>query len=116
MAIDFTSDKYWKKMINQGLIRFFLLKVLYEDKESYGYKIVERISELSDGICNPTESTIYPALKELMNGKYLDCHSVSNGKKIRKVYSLNLKGKSAYRAAAKAYGEIIPTLRKSILL
>jgi DNA-binding PadR family transcriptional regulator len=110
------DEKYWKTLINQGLIRFFLLKVLYADKEAHGYGLVKRIEEISDGLCRPTESTIYPALDQLSRGGYVDINKVSAGKKVRKVYSLNEKGRSAFRAAAKAYGEIIPTLRKAIML
>jgi len=109
------EEKYWRKMINQGLIRFFLLKVLYADKESYGYKIVRRIEEVSDGLCRPTESTIYPALEQLFGGGYVDVNKISAGKKIRKIYSLNEKGRAAFRAAAKSYGEIIPILRRAIM-
>ncbi|MCX6812002.1 MAG: PadR family transcriptional regulator [Candidatus Berkelbacteria bacterium] len=112
----FDDEKYWRTLINQGLIRFFLLKVLFVDKESYGYKMVKRIEEISDGLCRPTESTIYPALEQLMSGGYLDVTKLSSGKKVRKVYSLNDKGRAAFRAAAKAYGEIIPVLRQAIML
>lgn len=114
--MDFTEEKYWRGLINQGLIRFYLLKVLYQDKEGYGYKIVTRVEELSDGLCRPTESTIYPALEQLSRGGYVDVNRISARKKIRKIYSLNEKGRSAFRAAAKAYGEIIPVLRRSIML
>ena len=110
------DEKYWRKMINQGLIRFFLLKVLYKDKESYGYRLVNRIEEISEGLCRPTESTIYPALEQLSSGGYVEINKISSGKKIRKVYSLNEKGRGAFRAAAKAYGEILPMLRKAIML
>lgn len=134
----FEDEKYWQGLINQGLIRFFLLKVIYTDKEIHGYKLVKRIEEVSEGLCRPTESTIYPALEQLMSGGYLEMIKVSatpgqtagsenslvrrrpsgsaTGKKVRKVYSLNEKGRSAFRAAAKAYGEILPILRRSIML
>lgn len=112
----FEDEKYWKTLINQGLIRFFLLKVIYSDKEAHGYGLVKRIEEVSDGLCRPTESTIYPALDQLFRGGYVEVNKISAGKKIRKVYSLNEKGRAAFRAAAKAYGEIIPTLRKAIML
>lgn len=115
-TMDLESAGYWRKLINQGLIKFFLLKVLYKDKESYGYKMVRRIEELSEGVCRPTESTVYPALEQLMSGGYVVVSEVSAGVRIRKVYSLNEKGRSAYRTAAKAYGEIIPLLRESIML
>ncbi|MFA7244486.1 MAG: PadR family transcriptional regulator [Patescibacteria group bacterium] len=114
--MDLENPGYWRKLINQGMIRFFLLKVLYKDKESYGYKLVKRIEELSEGICRPTESTIYPALDQLMKGGYVTIQEVSAGMRTRKVYSLNEQGRSAYRTAAKAYGEIIPLLREAIML
>jgi DNA-binding PadR family transcriptional regulator len=112
----YEDEKYWKSLINQGLIRFFLLKVLYADKEAHGYGLVKRIEEISEGLCRPTESTVYPALEQLNSGGYLDVNKISAGKKVRKVYSLNDKGRSAFRAAAKAYGEIIPVLRQAIML
>lgn len=114
--MDLTSEGYWRKLINQGLIRFFLLKVLYKDKESYGYRIVKRIEELSEGVCRPTESTVYPALEQLKNEGYTIASEVSAGARVRKVYSLTEKGRSAYRSGAKAYGEIIPLLREAIML
>lgn len=114
--MDLTSEGYWRRLINQGLIKFFLLKVLYKDKESYGYRIVKRIEELSEGTCRPTESTIYPALEQLKKDGYAITSEISVGARKRIIYSLNEKGRSAYRAAAKSYGEILPLLREAILL
>lgn len=114
--MDLTSEGYWRKLINQGLIRFFLLKVIYKDKESYGYRIVKRIEELSEGTCRPTESTIYPALEQLEKEGYLISKEISAGPRVRKIYSLTEKGRAANRAAAKTYGELIPLLRESIML
>lgn len=114
--MDLTSEGYWRKLINQGLIKFFMLKVLYKDKESYGYKIVKRIEELSEGTCRPTESTIYPALEQLSTEGYTTTQQINTGARVRIVYSLTEKGRLAYRTAAKSYGEIIPLLRESIML
>jgi len=114
--MDLTSEGYWRKLINQGLIKFFLLKVLYKDKESYGYRIVKRIEELSEGACRPTESTVYPALMQLQQDGYALARETSSGARKKIVYMLNEKGRAAYRTAAKSYGEIIPLLREAILL
>ena len=116
IIMDLTSEGYWRKLINQGLIRFFLLKVLYKDKESYGYRLVKRVEELSEGTCRPTESTIYPALDQLYRENYVTVMEISVGSRIRKVYALTDRGRAAYRAAAKSYGEIIPLLRQAIML
>lgn len=114
--MDLTNEGYWRKLINQGLIKFFLLKVLYKDKESYGYRIVKRIEELSEGTCRPTESTIYPALEQLKKDGYATTRKLSAGARVRIIYTLTEKGRFAYRSAAKSYGEIIPLLRDAILL
>jgi len=114
--MDLTNEGYWRKLINQGLIKFFLLKVLYKDKESYGYRIVKRIEQLSEGTCRPTESTIYPALEQLKKDDYATTTRIAGGSRQRILYSLNERGRAAYRSAAKSYGEIIPLLRESIML
>jgi PadR family transcriptional regulator, regulatory protein PadR len=114
--MDLTSEGYWRKLINQGLIKFFLLKVLYKDKESYGYRIVRRIEELSEGTCRPTESTIYPALDQLAKDGCAQVREISTGMRTRKIYTLTDTGRHAYRSAAKSYGEIIPLLREAIML
>jgi PadR family transcriptional regulator PadR len=63
---------------------------------AHGYEIVRRINELSDGIFEWQEGTIYPALhkleaKELIRGQWVEALS---GKK-RRVYSLTDDGKRA---------------------
>jgi DNA-binding PadR family transcriptional regulator len=93
-----------------------LLKVLYKDKESYGYRIVKRIEVLSEGTCRPTESTIYPALEQLKKDGYASTTTISVGARQRILYSLTDKGRQAYRSAAKSYGELVPLLREAIML
>lgn len=110
------NEGYWRRLINQGLIKFFLLKVLYKDKESYGYRIINRIEELSDGFCKPTESTIYPALAELESAGYVESSWLSAGNRQRKNYTLTPSGRDAFRSATKTYAAIIPILRQSTLL
>ena len=112
---DLETNDYWQKMINQGLIKFFLLKALREEG-LYGYVLTKRIEELSWGVCKPTQGTLYPALNQLEKDGYLTVHSTKYHGRERKVYQITIKGKQAFRIAAKAYGEIIPLLNKAIVL
>lgn len=112
---DMESHDYWQKMINQGLIRFYLLKALREEP-MYGYIISKKIEELSWGACKPTQGTLYPALGQLQKDGYLMVHSTKYRGRERKIYQITEKGKAAFRAGAKAYGEIIPLLNKAIVL
>lgn len=109
------SPEYWQKMINQGLIKFFLLKSLREEA-LYGYVLTKRIEELSWGACRPTQGTLYPALAQLEKEGYLTVHVTKYKGRERKIYLITEKGKTAFRTAAKTYGEIIPLLNKAIVL
>ena len=71
---------------------------------AHGYEIVRRINELSDGIFEWQEGTIYPALhkleaRELIRGEWVEA---LNGKK-RRVYSLTEDGKRALASEAQEW-------------
>jgi len=111
--IDYTNEKYWEKLANQSLIRFYILRALKE-KDLHGYLLIREIRELSDEFCNPSESTLYPALNQLYRGGLIE--HVNPKDKDKKTYHLTPKGKEAFKAAAKTWNRIIPTLAKRTIL
>ncbi len=113
--IDLESEDYWKKMINQGMIKFFLFKAL-RDEPTYGYVISKKIEELSWGACKPTQGTLYPALSQLQRDGYLTMHTTKYRGRERKIYQITEKGKRAFRTAARTYGETMPMLSKAVVL
>lgn len=71
---------------------------------AHGYEIVRRINELSDGILEWQEGTIYPSLhkleaKDLIRGEWTEA---ANGK-MRRVYSLTEKGGRILAADAREW-------------
>lgn len=104
---------YWKSLINMSLCRFFTLRALYNEPV-HGYAILEKLKEFTHGFCTPAYGTIYPILKELMKGKYVKVKSETVRGRVRKVYELTEKGKSAYGASLKAWREVIPCIEKAI--
>jgi PadR family transcriptional regulator, regulatory protein PadR len=110
-----TSPLYWKSLINQSAIRFFILRALW-NKDSYGYILSKEIEDLSWGFCTPTESTLYPALNELEKRGLIRSTSISAHSRTRKVYHITETGKLAFRTAAKTWGEIIPAIRQNTTL
>lgn len=112
---DLESNQYWQSMINQGLIRFFLLKAL-RDEALYGYIISKKMEEISWGACKPTQGTLYPALAQLEKDGYLSVHITKTHGRDRKIYQITEKGKRAFRVAARSYGDVIPLLNKAIVL
>ena len=110
-----TSPQYWKSLINQSAIRFFILRALW-DKDSYGYILSKEIEETSWGFCKPTESTLYPALKDLEKRGLIHSSTIKANSRQRKMYHITETGRLAFRTAAKTWGEIIPAIRKSTTL
>src|SRR5258708_31634980 len=106
-----TSPLYWRGLINQSSIRFFILRALW-DEDSYGYLLSKQIEELSWGFCTPSGSSLYPALSELEAHGLIHSASTSVGSRARKVSRISETGRIAFRNAAKALGEIIPAIRK----
>lgn len=109
------DEEYWRRMINQGFIRFLLLKVL-RLKDYHGYALSDAINRYSDGFCKPTEGTLYPALAELARGGYIVVRQEKVEGRVRKVYRITEKGKDAVRDATKTWGKLIPLLRKATIL
>ncbi|MDE5540095.1 MAG: PadR family transcriptional regulator [Bacilli bacterium] len=63
---------------------------MVEEKDMYGYELVEAVSKIVD----VNEGTIYPILKRLTNEKYFECYTkVSTEGPIRKYYHITASGK-----------------------
>jgi len=110
---DYTTEEYWKKLINQSLIRFFILRAL-KDKDLHGYLLIQEVKKLSNDFCNPSESTLYPALGQMLKAGLIE--QVKNANKDRKTYHLTPKGKEAFKMATKTWNTILPTISKRTLL
>lgn len=112
---DLDEPTYWKSLINIGLSKFFVLKLLYEGP-SYGYEILKKVADLTDGCCAPTVGTIYPILTKLTKDGYARILKISNteGGRQRKIYTLTPKGKKTYKIALEAWRSTLPYIYKAI--
>ena len=75
-----------------------LVLAILADGESYGYAIIQRVRELSDGEMEWTDGMLYPVLHwledhELVRSKWVDSPT---GRK-RKYYHLKTEGKQALK-------------------
>jgi PadR family transcriptional regulator, regulatory protein PadR len=108
---DLASIDYWQSLNRKSLLRFFMLQQLSQGP-MHGYEIATRIALCCDA--RPTDAMIYPMLKELEVGGYVDLEaSVINGRK-RKNYSLSALGIEAYRASAQAWANVLPQLETAV--
>lgn len=112
---DLEDSNYWKSLINIGLSKFFVLKILSEGP-SHGYGILKKLTYLTEGCCAPTFGTIYPILTKLTKEGYAKIVRVSEKKvkRKRKIYALTPKGRKTYKIALEAWRSAIPYIYKAI--
>ncbi len=85
---------------------------LLEQREMYGYELVEALSRQSDGVLKMGQSTLYPLLynletKKLVRGKWKEAKS---GRQ-RKYYSLTKKGATHLAAYRKQWSELVGAMK-----
>ena len=104
---------YWKSLINMSLSRFFILRTLHESP-THGYALLERLKVFTEGCCTPAYGTIYPILKELLEGKYAEVKQEIEEGRQRKVYALTPKGELAYQRAIDTWQKVLPYIEKAV--
>lgn len=73
-----------------------LLLSLLAERESYGYELIRRLRELSNGEMEWTEGTLYPVLHRLEGENWIQSswHEAESGRQ-RKYYKLTAVGRRA---------------------
>jgi PadR family transcriptional regulator, regulatory protein PadR len=107
------DPNYWKSLINMSLSRFFILCTLHE-KPMHGYALLESLKIFTQGCCTPAYGTIYPVLKELLEGGYASVKLETEGGRQRKIYALTPKGDLAYHRAVNTWQEVLPYIQRVV--
>ena len=109
------DTNYWKSVINIGLSKILVLKILSMGP-NHGYGILKQLESLTHDCCTPTFGTIYPILKELTRNGYAKVkeeNQLKGGQK-RRVYTLTSTGLNAYKVALEAWRSTIPYIHRAI--
>lgn len=112
---DLADLNYWKSLINTGLTKLLVLKVLSVGP-NHGYGILKELESITSGCCVPTFGSIYPVLKELTQYGYAvvtDGQQLKGAQK-RRIYTLTPLGVEAYKVAVEAWRSTIPYIYKAI--
>lgn len=114
-STSFTDLNYWKSLINIGLAKLLVLKVLSKGP-NHGYGILKELESMTSGCCVSTFGTIYPILKELTRNGYAEVHEDKQlkGAQKRRVYTLTPLGIEAYRTALEAWRSTIPYIYRAV--
>lgn len=113
--MELDNIEYWKSLINIGLTKIFILKILSQGP-NHGYGILKQLESMTHGCCTPTFGTIYPILKKLTHDGYAQVREdrqLKGGQK-RRVYSLTPLGIKAYEVALEAWRSTILYIHRAI--
>ncbi len=106
------DPKYWEMLIKRSLSRYFMLSALAQGPR-HGYELRKAVYQCCSGCCEPSAAAIYPAIRELLDGGYVECRTVVVGARERKVCTLTEKGFHAYRVASEAWARVVPSLAEA---
>jgi PadR family transcriptional regulator PadR len=101
-----------ERELMRGVGPMAVLKLL-EEREMYGYELVEALTEKTEGVLAMGESTLYPLLynleaKQLIRGTWKESAS---GRR-RKYYGLTKKGEARLRADLTQWQRLVDVMRE----
>ena len=87
-----------------GSMTMLVLKLL-EEKDMYGYEMIDTLAQRSNNVFEMRAGTLYPLLRNLVNQKCLTSYEQEVNGKIRKYYSLTTIGKQLLKDKEKTWRE-----------
>lgn len=96
MAID--------RSLVSGSTSMLILRLL-EDKDMYGYEMIETLEKKSKNVFTLKAGTLYPLLHSLEEKNYLTSYEKEAGGKIRKYYSITKSGKKYLKSKKEEWQE-----------
>ena len=80
------------KSLISGSTTLLIMKLL-EEKDMYGYEMIETLRERSCNVCEMKAGTLYPLLHSLEEKNLLTVYEQEVAGKIRKYYSITKEGR-----------------------
>ncbi len=100
----------WQTAYRKGFAKPIILSILYNEEETYPYRITRQISEKTFGQLTIAPSNIYPILKELVNEGLID----EKGVKARRIiYRINQHGKAFFEDISNHMCEFLLAMQKN---
>ena len=84
------------KSLVSGSTMMLILKLL-EEKDMYGYEMIETLREKSENVFELKAGTLYPLLHALEEKEFVKSYEQEAGGKTRKYYSITKKGKECLK-------------------
>ncbi len=92
------------KTLVSGSTSMLILRLL-EEKDMYGYEMIETLESRSNHVFSLKAGTLYPLLHTLESKKYLTCYEQDANGKTRKYYSLTKDGQKYLKSKKEEWQE-----------
>lgn len=93
-----------EKSLISGSTSMLLLRLL-EDKDMYGYEMIEALEQKSNNVFSMKAGTLYPLLHLLEEKEYLTSYEKEANGKTRKYYHLTREGKKYLKSKKEEWQE-----------
>lgn len=98
------------KSLVSGSTMMLILKLL-EEKDMYGYEMIETLREKSENVFELKAGTLYPLLHGMEEKNFVKCYEQEAGGKTRKYYSITKEGKRQLQNKEKEWKEYATAVR-----
>ena len=75
-----------------------LILSILSQRDCYGYEITHTIKELSDGVIDIKEGSLYPSLYKMLDDGYISSRDEINNRKIRVYYHIEPAGIDKFKS------------------
>ena len=82
-----------------------LVLKLLEEKDMYGYEMIDALAQKSNNVFEMRAGTLYPLLRNLVNQKCLTSYEQEVNGKVRKYYSITKEGRKTLEQKQKEWKE-----------
>ncbi|MCL2074241.1 MAG: PadR family transcriptional regulator [Marinilabiliaceae bacterium] len=104
----------YSKELLKGTLTAIILKLLADNGKMYGYRITQKVKQMSDNKILLKEGSLYPALHKMREEGLIDVETENIGKRIRHHYFLTSKGFLIKEEKEKELNDFINTISKII--
>ncbi|MDA0193876.1 MAG: PadR family transcriptional regulator [Bacteroidetes bacterium] len=84
----------YSSQLLKGTFETIVLKLLAENNSLYGYEIIQKVKESSNGEINLPFGSIYPTLHKLERNELVTMSQMNIGKRVRLYYTITAKGRN----------------------
>jgi PadR family transcriptional regulator PadR len=89
-----------------------IIMSLLAEGEDYGYRIIQRVKELSGGTLNWADNMLYPVLRRLEEEGFVVSHwNMSKESRLRKYYRLTDLGRKELESERRQWADVLKALR-----